>query len=156
MTIGLIYSAPFDAVAVSAAQDVFELLAPSDAAVIIHSIYLGQTSDKGDAQAEGLKVQIWRGWTTSGSGGSTVTPVPLHTGFPAAGTVIEINNTTVATTSGVVVFQDIFDINIGWQFRPTPEERIVVSPGQRLSVRLPAPADSLTMSGNIIFAELGG
>jgi hypothetical protein len=47
-----IFSASFSAVAVSAVQDVFELVAPSTSSVAIRSISLGQYSDAGDAQAE--------------------------------------------------------------------------------------------------------
>ena len=69
-----IFSATFSAVAVSVAQDVFELVAPSNSRVAIHSVSLGQYSDAGDASAELLSVTILRGHTTSGSGGSSVTP----------------------------------------------------------------------------------
>ena len=63
-----IFSASFSAVAVSAAQDVFELVAPSTSRVAIRSISLGQYSDAGDAAAELLSVLIMRGHTTSGPG----------------------------------------------------------------------------------------
>ena len=64
-------------VAASAAQDVFELVAPSDPRVPVRAISFGQYSDAGDAQAEMLSVILMRGHTTSGSGGSSATPANL-------------------------------------------------------------------------------
>ena len=63
---GRLYTAQFSAVAVSAAQDLFEIVAPSDAIVKIHNIRLGQTSDVGDAAEEILLIKLNSGATTSG------------------------------------------------------------------------------------------
>lgn len=68
-----VFSATFSAVAVSAAQDLFEIVAPNTSRVAIRSISLGQYSDAGDAQAEMLSVPLIRGYTTSG--GTSVTPI---------------------------------------------------------------------------------
>jgi hypothetical protein len=39
----------------------------------------------------------------------------------------------------------------------TPETRPILSPSRRLTVELVnAPADSITMSGTILFEEIGG
>ena len=58
-----IFSAAFAGVAVSAAQDVFEIVAGSTKRVILRKIFLGQYTDFGDANAEILSVQIIRGYT---------------------------------------------------------------------------------------------
>jgi hypothetical protein len=154
---GMMYAATFGAVAVTAAQDAFEIVAPSTKCVVIHEIALEQSSDAGDAQAELLRVQAIRGFTTSGSGGSSVTPAPLENGSAAAGSTVEANNTTVATTgTTATLFDRAFNVQIGFFWQPTPECRVVLSPSQRLVVRIPAPADSLTMHGTMIFEEIGG
>ena len=157
---GLRYAAFIDQVAVTAVQDVFEITAPSSKAVCIHSIVIGQGggNDAGDAQAEMLPLRLIRGNTTTGSGGATVTPTPLETGFPAAGSTVKRNNTTVASAgSPVTVHADAFNVQAGWPYQPTPEEKIWLSPSQRLVVNLPvAPADSLTVSATLIFEEFGG
>lgn len=154
---GMRYAATFDAVAVSAAQDLFEITAPSDCIVAIYALYLGQTSDVGDANAENLKVQLIKGYTVSGSSGSSVTPSKLETGFAAAGSTVEANNTTVANTgTPVTVHQDVWNTQLPYMYRPAPEERIILSPSERLVVRLPAPADAITMSGTLVFEEIGG
>lgn len=154
----MIYSAVFGGVAVSAIQDLFEITAPADAAVLIHEIKIGQSSDYGDSEAEGLRVQLTRGHGTSGSGGSAVTPTPLEAGFAAAGSTVEANNTTQASAgTPVVLYEDAFNAQIGWHYLPTPEARIVLSPSALFVVELPvAPADAVTMSGTMIFEEIGG
>ena len=154
---GMMYAATFGAVAVTAAQDVFEITAPSNKIVVLHEIALEQSSDAGDAEAELLRIQAIRGFSTSGSGGSSVTPAPFENGNAAAGASVETNNTTVATTGTTVTLLDrAFNVQIGFFWQPTPECRIVLSPSQRLVVRIPAPADSLTMHGTMIFEEIGG
>lgn len=158
---GMRYSCVFDAVAVTAAQDLFELTAPADSALIIHSIRIGQTTDYGDAAAEGSQITLRRGQgTTSGSGGSAGTEVTLEAGFAAAGTLVETNNTTQMTVGGgsiQVLAEEPFNIQVGYLYQPVPEERIIISPSDLFTVALDsAPADSLTMSGTIVWEELGG
>jgi len=153
---GRVYTASFGGVSVTGIQDLFEINAPSDSIVKIHSITVGQNTDYGDSEAEGLRVQISRAPTASGSGGSTPTARPHNEGDAAFGGTVETNNTTQATGT-VVIYEDTFNVQAGWAYRPTPEEMIIISPGGRLVVELPvAPTDSLTMSGSITFEEIGG
>jgi hypothetical protein len=149
------YSATFDQVGVTAAQDLFQLTAPADAVVRIHAVYISQSSDAGDAASEQLNILVHRG-STDGSGGSAPTPSPLQVGFPSAGTAIEANNTS-QSTEGTNIHTDCFNVMAGWTWIPTPETRPVISPSGRLVVELQtAPSDSLTMSGTVVFEEIGG
>ena len=153
-----IFVATFAAVAVSAAQDVFEIVAPASSRLVIREIRLGQYSDPGDAEAEMLSVQIIRGYTTSGSGGASVTPVNFSpvSGAATATATVERNNTTVASTgTGALLLADSFNIMGGWRYYPVPDERIEVGVSQRLVDRISAPADSLTMNGTLVFEEVG-
>lgn len=153
-----IFVATFAAVAVTAAQDVFEIVAPASSRLLIREIRLGQYSDPGDAQAEMLSVQIIRGYTTSGSGGASVTPVNFSPVSGAASPLatVERNNTTVAQDgTGAVLLADTFNVMGGWRYYPVPEERIEVGVSQRLVVRITAPADSLTMNGTMVYEEVG-
>lgn len=154
---GLIYTASFSSVAVSAIQDLFQLVAPADAIVIVHSAEIGQESDAGNAEAELLPIQISRtDLTVNGSGGTAPTPRPHEVGMPAAGTVVEVNNTTQSTVT-TVVHSSAWNVQAGWFYVPTPETRIVISPSGGLVVELPvAPADEITVSGSITFEEVGG
>lgn len=154
---GRIYTAQFSAVAVSAAQDLFEIVAPSDAIVKIHNIRLGQTSDVGDAAEEILLIKLNSGATTSGSGGGSYTPVPIELGDAAFGGTCEINNTTQAA-DGTIVTHHAWPWNVRGPFEIIfePETRPVISPSRRCVLTIPAPADALTMMGTITFEEIGG
>ena len=155
---GMLYSAQFNGVAVTAQQDFFELVAPADAVVVVHQVHLSQSSDVGDAAEEGLSVLFKRGATTSGSGGSTPTPVPLEAGFAAAGSTVEANNTTKASAGTIVTLHaEAWNIRSPFLWLPPPELRIVLSPSQRFTVELgTTPADSLTVNGTLYFEEIGG
>jgi hypothetical protein len=154
---GRLYTAQFSAVAVSAAQDLFEIVAPSDAIVKIHNIRLGQTSDVGDAAEEILLIKLNSGATTSGSGGGSYTPVPIELGDAAFGGTCEINNTTQAA-DGTIVTHHAWPWNVRGPFEIIfePETRPVLSPSRRCVLTIPAPADALTMMGTITFEEIGG
>ena len=118
---GLVYTAVFEDVAVSAAQDFFEIAAPSDAIVEVHSVRIGQTSDVGDSAAEILAISFVRGQgATSGSGGSTPTPNPTHAGYAAAGSTVEANNTTKMVAGGgslQVLYNDTFNLQVGFLYQ---------------------------------------
>lgn len=156
------YSARFTATAATAAVDFFELTPADDKPLTIHAIYIGQTTELGDAAEEQLQVDIVRGGTamTSGSGGTTAAnAIALSGGLSqASGFTFEAMNTTAATfTSGVTVHTDVFNVRAGWQYIPTPETRIGVSQANGgIVVRLAAaPADSITWAGTIVVEELG-
>lgn len=150
---GRIYSVSFDDVAVTAAQDLFEITAPSTGMAVLHSVRVGQSSEEGDAAAEMLHVTIQRA-TASGSGGAAATPRPHAVGHAASAVLAEVNNTTEATTLTPII-EDAFNVQVGWLYQPTPEERIYVPPSGILVVTLPdTVADSITMSGTLTFEEL--
>ena len=153
-----IFTATFSAVAVSAEQDVFELVAHASTRVAIREVRLGQYTDFGDAAAEILSVQIIRGYTTSGSGGAAVTPANIssHSGAKTAVSTVERNNTTVATAgTAVILVSDVFNVQAGWWYRPGDDERIIVDNSSRVVVRITVPADALTMNGTLVFEEVG-
>lgn len=155
---GNIYVATFTAVAVSAAQDVFEIVAPANSRIAIREVRLGQYSDAGDAQAEMLSVTIVRGHATSGSGGTSATPAPIagHAGALASTATVEVNNTTIAADgTAVTLCADSFNVMGGWRYYPVPEERPIVTNSGRLVVRVTVPADAVTMNGTLVFEELG-
>lgn len=150
---GVIFQGSVAAVAVSAAQDIFEIVAPATGIIELREVRIGQYSDFGDAAAEMLSVQIIRGFTTSGSGGSTVTPKTLQGAGTPAGTY-EANNTSVATTGTTSTpVADAFNIQSGWWYRPPADERIPIQPGERLVVRITAPADAITLNASFVVEE---
>lgn len=155
---GRMYSVVFQAVAVTAAQDLLLLLTNATVPIKIYSVEIGQSSDAGDAQDEMLRIALKTGMTSTGSGGSAPTPVPIITGDTAAVTTARANDTTASSGGTIVVRQETcFNVRAGYIFMPVPELRPIVpaSTGGRFAVNLvAAPADSLTMSGTIYFEEL--
>lgn len=157
-----IYSAAFAGVAVTAAQDVFELAASgANKFFALREIRLFQYSDAGDSAAELLSVQLIQGYTTTGSGGSAATEQALRrfsTAKPTAEVAVKMNNTTVAQDgTGNVLLADGFNIMGGWWYRPPEDERIVIdgalTTAARLVCRITAPADELSMNGTVIWEE---
>lgn len=154
---GRMYSAVFEGVTVSAAQDFFEITAPSTGVVAIHEIHITQDTVE---VSEQLPVRILRvpATITSGSGGSTPTPRKFASGDPAAASTVEVNNTTVATTSGTleVLRRQGDNVLNGWHWVFLPESRIYIAPSGCVVVRLvTAPASGMAMSGELIFEEIG-
>lgn len=153
---GRMYTAVFQAVSVTAAQDLISVLATASVRIKIHACYIGQSSDAGDAQDEMLRIRIRKGMTTVGSGGGTMTPNDIQNIGTAAVTVARINDTTAASAGTIQeLHEECFNVRAGWVYLPTPEMRPIVDVSTRLAINLPAaPADALTMSGTLYFEEL--
>lgn len=154
---GRTYSVAFNAVAVTAAQDLWEITPADDKPVEIVGIEIGQYSDAGDAQDELLGLQIIRGFTTSGTGGTAPTPVPMSPNSSAAGFTAEVNNTTLANTGTTTTLHSTaFNVRAGYvQWFPIDARPAANQGNTTIVVRLTAPADSLTMNGTLWVRELG-
>lgn len=151
-----LYTVQFNGVSVTAQQDLFELVAPSTGAVVLHAIELSQTTELGDAAEEQLSILLKSGQTTSGSGGTAPTPVPLAFGDAAAGATAEVNNTTKAS-AGTIVTHAAWAWNVRTEFMRlfTPEMRPILRASRRMTVELATtPADSITLNGTLWFEEL--
>lgn len=150
------YSVTFSAVAVTAAQDLFEITPADDKPVEIVGIELGQTSDAGDAADELLQISIIRGHTTSGSGGSAATPVPKDPDAGAAGFTAEVNNTTVASVGTTTTLHTgAWNVRAGYiNWFPEGDRPMAKQGNTTIVVRQTAPADSITMSGTLHLREL--
>lgn len=151
------FTAIFNAVAVTAQQDFFELNVPATAIVIVHGVELSQSTEVGDAQEEGLNLLFKRGATTSGSGGTTPTAVPMETSTASFGGTVEVNNTTKATAGTIVTLRaDNWNVRMPYLWLPTPEQRPILGPSARFTVELATtPADSITASGTLWFETIG-
>lgn len=101
-------------------SDLLEIAPADDKPVRLRGWIIGQTSEVGDTAEEGIRLSVilLPATFTSGSGGSAVTPAPIDSADTAAGCTVEMNNTTVATTSGTAVTR----AEIGWNERATPYE----------------------------------
>lgn len=154
---GRIFTAQFNGVAVTAQQDLFEIVAPATGIILLHELGLSQSTEVGDAQEEGLSIILKSGQTTTGSGGSAPAKVPNLFGDAASGATVAANNTTKAT-AGTIVSHLAWAWNIRVPFEKvwTPELRPVLSPSRRGTIELgTTPADSITMNGYLVWEEIG-
>lgn len=160
--LGRAYVVSFQAVAMTAQQDLFYIKPAADKPVFIEQAkvaVIGGTADAADAQEELLSIeQIYVPATvTAGSGGNSATPQPLAINDTAASFTARINDTTPATTSGSLTRRD----SDGWNNRipylwlPAPEHRPIIASAAAWCLRLTTtPADSITVNGSLIVREI--
>ncbi len=155
------YSIVFSGVAVSAQQDFFSIKPATDRPIKLHSCYImnaGIAADAGDAKEQDWGVVIVRGNTTIGSGGTNPTAQPTAAvGDSAFGptTNVRVNDTTkVSGGTGNTLHSDGFNTRVGWQYRPTPEERIGCSATNGfIAIQLSTtPSEAITMNG-VLYVE---
>lgn len=160
---GRMYAISFSAVSVAAQQDFFSIKPATDKPIKLHSCYIsnvGVAADAGDAQEELLAVIIVRDNTTIGSGGTNPAAALLAgtgQGFGPT-TNVRVNDTVkVSGGTGVVKHSDGFNSRVGWQYRPTPEERIeCTATNGFIAIQLAStPTDAILMSGTLIVEEMG-
>lgn len=141
--------------------DLWEVAPADDHPVQILGFVLGQTSEVSDAAEEGLRISIIRlpATFTSGSGGSAGAPRCVSTNGVSPSFSSEVNNTTVATTSGTAEILE----ERGWNERNSPYEtwypendlQYKAVQGQGLVIRCQTTAaDDLTFAGTLWVREL--
>ena len=116
-----IYTVPFSGTLTAAGTDSdwLSLQAATNKPTRLLGIMIGQISEVGDAQEEGLRLSILRlaATFTVGSGGTAITPAAMDsTDTVAFGGTARCNDTTVATTAGATT--TLFEI--GWNLRMAP------------------------------------
>ena len=153
---GHMYTVDLVSNAITTTKSLFHINGITNGIVVLHSAFIGQFSDAGDASAEMLRVQISRSSSNSTAVGTAATPRPHLVNDQAYGGTVRISNTYAATN--LVLVSETFNVQAGWYYTPTPEERIVIPPKSAgvsypsIRIDLPnAPADSLTMSGRLTF-----
>lgn len=151
------YTVEFDNLAIAVATtDILEFLAADDKPCRLLGWEIGQTSDVGDVQEEGVRLRWVRGNTTSGTGGSAITPRPCLEADVAAGLACEAGNTTAATAGTAVNLATApWNIRLPWD-KWLPQDCEFSFGGTSLMVLrlVAAPADSLTFSGTCWIAEM--
>lgn len=155
--IGMEYYVHFDQVAVTAAQDFFELNPTSAKPLVIEDGELTQSTELGDAQEEQLVLRWRRGNSTSGSGGTAPTPVKKNSSFAAASFTAEVNNTTKATAGTPdTIMPSTWNLRQEKRLALLPQGVLEVAAGVRMCLELVnAPADSVTISGWLLVREVG-
>jgi hypothetical protein len=102
-----IYRVTFEAVAVSAAQDLVQIIGASGVMVRIRRCWVGATDTTLPTNQQiSLRCRFLPATVTNGSGGSAPTPQKVDPGDAAAAATAKTNSTTPATTSGTAVVLD--------------------------------------------------
>lgn len=143
------FSLSFTEVAVTAQQDLFQLEADT-VPIKIHSVHLSQSTDVGDSAAEHLSVVIREVTdTVTDDGGEQGLDRNNPGTFSGS---CAVNETTELTTGAAVLHSEAWNILMPFVYLPPPEARISVDIGNAVVVNLnTTPADSITMSGTIVF-----
>jgi hypothetical protein len=153
---GRIYAVSFAAVSVGAVQDLFALYAGT-MGFKVHMIELDQVTATAVNNLQ-LTHKRLPATVTAGSGGTSVTPVPLSSTNAAATVTAHCNDTTQATTSGTaaVLAAHAWNVINGYLYLPPEADRPVIAPNQAfvLSLNSAPSAGSYVTSGTITFEEL--
>lgn len=153
----MMFSAAFDGVAGTVAQDLISILCPAGKTIKVHAAFIAQYSDFGSVEIEKLRIRFRRGQTSQGSGGSVITPVNLDPSGAASSCTVHANDTTIANTGTIkLLHSDAFEVHSDYQIVLTPEMRWGVAASTCFTMELEgAPADSITFDGVVYFEEIG-
>lgn len=145
-------------------MDMFELRPSSSAGLPIRlcGLSIMQTSEVGDAQEEMVSWSVLRmtgGTFTSGTGGTTPTPVPVDFDDVASDFAADAVNDAVATTTGTstTLWSDGFNLRTGLDWKFIPPEYRFTAPGlanTALLIRFNTTvADTVTWQGSCLVGE---
>ena len=154
------YTVEFSDVSVTAAgtdQELFYIAPADDKPCKLVALYIGQTTEVGDAEEEQLGIKVIRGHATVGSGGSAPTPSPLNPNDPASGFTARVNDTTIASAgTPIELHADSFNVRTGYQMIWLPDARPMVTQAQTtMVVRMTSTvADTMTMSATLYVEEM--
>lgn len=155
-----IYTVSFEQVAVSAAQDLFQIKGATGKIVRIHRFELGATDTSlPTAQMLSIRGQYLPATVTDGSGGSSPTPRPVDPGDAAASFTAKANNTTQATTSGTAatLWEKGVHVYAGADKSFDPDQLPPIGPSESFVFGLlGAPSGTLHLSGTVTVEEIGG
>lgn len=145
-----VYSAVLAATAVTTNKTLVQVNAPATASLMVLRAWITNTESETSTAEEAEIIRR----TTAGTG-TAYTPIPLG-GYAAASSSAATNH-TVEGTAGDSIIREGFNILDGWLWVPScAEERIIVPPSGRISIRFAAnPEASTTVTAGIVFEEIG-
>ena len=160
---GNLYSVAFSSVnATGVAKELFEIIGSTLSSFRVWGLTIGQIAAALSSSAiETLTVGLWRG-STVGSSGTAVTPIRLNARSSATASFTAlINSSALGATaaSAQLVLAKVWNTqnDFVWQARADGDidERPVCILGQRLHVRLGAPAGTIALGGTLLIEEIG-
>jgi len=151
---GRLYSVTVGNEAQTTAKTLMEIAAAADLIVTLERMWISQSSFD---TSENLNARV-EDVTTTGTGTTFTTPVPLQTSDTAATAVAKTNFTIEPIYSGLIYAAQGFNVLSGWLWTPANDDEVVtVSPSQLAGIRLDvAPSGTMDFSYGFIFREIGG
>lgn len=137
-------------------HDLFGIRASSLSRVKLHSIELGQQATA-PGELRQLHVELLRGSTTPLSTSVHITPANIRgwSAAPQSASSAQGPTSTLASTlSATRIHADAFD-DAGWCYKPDECATPILDNSQELHVRVSAPATDMSLSGTLIFEEIG-
>lgn len=137
---GLMYTASASNVSLTnVAQNIFEIIAAAGVPVIVHSIRVTITPTivSGVAQDVRANLNLQR-ISTTGTGGSAVTPVATNSRNTVAAACTFNRLVTTPGTAGNVLDSENVSIIVPFERVYTPDQRIPIPGGTRLALNLSA------------------
>ncbi len=153
---GMFY-APITGSAVVASINLWSIQPATDTPVILHAFEMTQSTETGDAAAEGVEINLTRrtGTPTSGAG-AAVTEINAHQGESTASAVVLTELTTDWTAGTEQIMA-----KVGWTIQqpflwlPPPEGRIVIKDNDVFLVDLvTVVTDAVDFFGWVLWEEI--
>lgn len=153
---GLMYTASQQNVSVTnAAQNLWEIIAAAGTSLLIHSIRVEFVPTITSGVAQDVRAQLAiQTISTTGTGGSAVTPRAAHPRNTVAAVSTFNGLVTIPGTLGVVKSASTPSVIVPFERIFTPDQRIPITGGGRLAINLGAGlGGTVTMSSEIYFEE---
>lgn len=154
---GLMYTASFDNISITAAaQDIWEFVCGAAAAVLIHSFRLTIVPTITSGVAQDVRAQFRQlVRSTTGSGGTAVTPRAVNPRNTVAAAVTTTRMVTTPGTAGNVWSADQPSIIVPYERIFTPDQRILVPASTRWCLNLEASlGGAFNASSEVYFEEV--
>lgn len=154
------YAITFEQVAVTAAQDLVQVIGAAGKIARIKRVWVGCTDTTiPAAQMISLRCRFLPATVSNGSGGSAPTPRPFDAGDAASSVTALANSTSKATSNGTVtiLYENGVHLFAGDDHSFPAEARPIVGPSESFVWELLSTVvASLHLSGGVEYEELGG
>jgi hypothetical protein len=152
---GLVYTASFQNVSVTnVAQNLWEIICAAATSILVHSIRVTFTPTITSGVAQDVRAQLnIQTITTTGTGGSAVTPRALNRRNTVAAVTTTNQLVTAVGTLGVIMDSENVSIIVPFERIYTPDQRIPVGGGARLAVNLSAGLGATYQASSEIYFE---
>ena len=152
---GLMYTVNFDTVSVTnAAQDIWELVAGATTGILIHSIRLTFVPTITSGIPQDVRAQLrMLARSTTGSGGTAVTPRPVNPRNTVAAVTTTTRTVTTPGTAGNVWSAEQISIVLPYERIYTPAQRIFVPAATRFCINLEAGLGAAFNASSELYIE---